>query len=138
MLEHKVDLRTKKITLDAESPSGLYTYDLDIPEQYDIIVGIAVFIHSLPTGFNDAKFNIASSTKDYFNLTTSKIFESNSGVAPNDKFFDIEIPCSKDLVTQLKLKTDIDIPLEEKLEFDVVMKVINSKDFEKNRVVKFE
>lgn len=129
MKSPNIDLRTKRIKLEEESEAGLRTIDLEIPEQYDKIVGVAVFMHNKPSTLTDVKINIASSTQDYFNLTTTKVFESGNGVAPDNKFMSIEIPCTRDLTTQLKLRTEQEIPTGETLEFDIVLKVIDKSKY---------
>ena len=98
-----------------EGDAGNYKeVKINIPNDYDVITGLAVFIEEQPEEITDFKIAIRETKQQHFDLISKKVFEAGLNVAPNDKFATIDIPTDKSKDLYLGVKLPIAVPAGKK------------------------
>lgn len=130
MRRHKIDLNTLEVEIAGGTAAGIKTFDLKIPNKFDTIIGFALFVEELPAGVEDFKVQLSADDIPYLPMTTRKVYESSSSIAPNDKFLtQLSIPCDTGRELTLKVRTSVAIPANTNLKFSIVSQVVNKKKF---------
>ena len=130
MFQGKKNYRTLRVSLPENTAAGLQEKQkITKPEKYGYIVGMAIIPVQVPTGMEGYQVNLANDNEDYTNPTPASLFTANEGVAPDHKFLDVFHKCDDTVNTYIKLVTSIDVPGSTTLEFDVVLAVVEKKDY---------
>lgn len=124
-MEKTRNLRAVNVSLPANTSAGYHESKIEIPNEYNMITGLALFIQDQPEAIKDFKINVRETNTEHFNLTSKRLFEVNSTVPPKDRFMPQQIPSGNHLDLFLGIELPVAIPANQELNFQVVLEVMS-------------